>query len=212
MRRWVEALGAADEVVVCDVYLAREDADPAVTGALVAAAVPAAAGARRLRARTSPTSPAALVARARPGDLVLTLGAGDVTEVGPRVLALLAVRGDGLTADPAGSRSRAVDQATPRSRKRFARRQWRRRWLAWRYLLVGSLLVAGAARRRGLRASGSRRGSTSRRSTSAARRPSAPTTSGRAPRIDDGEPLARVDLDAPSARVGVAGGRQGRST
>ena len=35
-----EALGAADEVVVCDVYLAREDADPSVTGALVASAVP----------------------------------------------------------------------------------------------------------------------------------------------------------------------------
>ena len=34
------ALGAADEVVVLDVYLAREDADPAVTGALVADAVP----------------------------------------------------------------------------------------------------------------------------------------------------------------------------
>ena len=35
-----EALGAADEVVVLDVYLAREDADPEVTGALVAGAVP----------------------------------------------------------------------------------------------------------------------------------------------------------------------------
>ena len=34
------ALGAADEVVVLDVYLAREDADPDVTGALVADAVP----------------------------------------------------------------------------------------------------------------------------------------------------------------------------
>ena len=33
--------------------------------------------------------PAALVARARPGDLVLTLGAGSVTELGPQVLALL---------------------------------------------------------------------------------------------------------------------------
>ena len=28
-----------------------------------------------------------------------------------------------------------IDKATRRSRKRFARRQWRRRWLAWRYLL-----------------------------------------------------------------------------
>jgi UDP-N-acetylmuramate--alanine ligase len=31
-----------------------------------------------------------VVRRTRPGDLVLTLGAGDVTEVGPQVLALLA--------------------------------------------------------------------------------------------------------------------------
>ena len=34
-------------------------------------------------------APGELVARARPGDLVLTLGAGTVTEVGPRVLELL---------------------------------------------------------------------------------------------------------------------------
>ena len=33
-----------------------------------------------------------LVERARPGDLVLTLGAGDVTLVGPEVLELLAER------------------------------------------------------------------------------------------------------------------------
>ena len=37
-------------------------------------------------------TPAALVERARPGDLVLTLGAGDVTLVGPEVLELLAER------------------------------------------------------------------------------------------------------------------------
>lgn len=40
-----------------------------------------------------------------------------------------------------------VDAETLRSRKAFARRQWRRRWLAWRYvvvlLLVVVLLVAG---------------------------------------------------------------------
>ena len=39
-------------------------------------------------------TPAALVERARPGDLVLTLGAGDVTLVGPEVLELLAERED----------------------------------------------------------------------------------------------------------------------
>ena len=44
------ALGLADEVVVMDVYAAREDPEPGVSGRLVAAAVAAAARARGLRA------------------------------------------------------------------------------------------------------------------------------------------------------------------
>ena len=83
-----EALGAADEVLVLDVYLAREDADPEVTGALVADAVPLPPG-RVAFVPDFDAVPAALVDRARPGDLVLTLGAGNVTELGPRVLDLL---------------------------------------------------------------------------------------------------------------------------
>jgi UDP-N-acetylmuramate--alanine ligase len=82
------ALGAADDVVVTDVYLAREDRDVAVTGALVAAAVPLPPERVAFVADLDDV-PAELVARARPGDLVLTLGAGSVTELGPRVLALL---------------------------------------------------------------------------------------------------------------------------
>jgi UDP-N-acetylmuramate--alanine ligase len=82
------ALGAADEVVVLDVYLAREDPDASVTGALVADAVPLAEE-RVVFERDIEAVPAALAARARPGDLVLTLGAGNVTELGPRVLDLL---------------------------------------------------------------------------------------------------------------------------
>ena len=73
----------------CDVYLAREAADPAVTGALVADAVPLPATHVTFVPRLADVA-AELVSRARPGDLVLTLGAGDVTEVGPQVLALLA--------------------------------------------------------------------------------------------------------------------------
>jgi UDP-N-acetylmuramate--alanine ligase len=84
-----EALGAADEVVVLDVYLAREDADADVTGALVAAAVPLPP--ERVAFVPSFDDVAMeLAGRARPGDLVLTLGAGTVTEIGPRVLELLA--------------------------------------------------------------------------------------------------------------------------
>ncbi len=89
-----EALGGADEVVVTDVYLAREDADPEVTGALVADAVPL-PGERVAFVADLADVPAALVARARPGDLVLTLGAGDITDLGPQLLALLETRADG---------------------------------------------------------------------------------------------------------------------
>lgn len=86
-----EALGAADVVVVLDVYLAREDPEPGVDGALVAAHVPLAADAVRFVPDRDDV--AAVVAElAAPGDLVLTLGAGDVTRVGPDVLRLLTER------------------------------------------------------------------------------------------------------------------------
>jgi UDP-N-acetylmuramate--alanine ligase len=84
------ALGAADEVVVLDVYVAREEPDPAVTGRLVADAVPL-SGERVHYVPDLDDVAAELVRHARPGDLVLTLGAGSVTNVGPRVLALLEV-------------------------------------------------------------------------------------------------------------------------
>jgi UDP-N-acetylmuramate--alanine ligase len=85
-------LGAADEVVVMDVYVAREDPEPGVSGALVADAIPL----PRERVVFEPSWSATtghLVERARPGDVVLTLGAGDVTLLGPEVLAALAERG-----------------------------------------------------------------------------------------------------------------------
>ena len=87
-----EALGAADEVVVMDVYVAREDPEPGVDGGLVASHVPIDPAHVHFEPSWSKT-PALLVERARPGDLVLTLGAGDVTLVGPEVLDLLAERG-----------------------------------------------------------------------------------------------------------------------
>jgi UDP-N-acetylmuramate--alanine ligase len=85
------ALGAADLVVVCDIYLAREDPEEGVSGLQVAAAVPLPAE----QVRYAPTLDEAvsqLVELVRPGDLVLTLGAGDVTTVGPRLLEALRTR------------------------------------------------------------------------------------------------------------------------
>ncbi|MFC3690323.1 UDP-N-acetylmuramate--L-alanine ligase [Aquipuribacter hungaricus] len=75
------ALQEAGSVVVLDVYGAREDPEPGVDGALVADLVP---GARFVPDREEAL--AVLAAAARPGDLVLTVGAGDVTELGPRLL------------------------------------------------------------------------------------------------------------------------------
>jgi len=77
------ALGLADEAVVLDVYAAREDPEPGVTGGLVANAVPGG------RARFLPdrAQAAPLIARiAAPGDVVLTMGAGDITALGPQLV------------------------------------------------------------------------------------------------------------------------------
>ena len=86
------ALGLADEVVVLDVYAAREDPVPGVTGALVADAVPLPAD-RVLFAPDRSEVAGELARRARPGDLVITMGAGDVTALGPDILAALARTG-----------------------------------------------------------------------------------------------------------------------
>ena len=84
-----QALGLADEVVVMEVYAAGEDPVPGVTGASVAVAVPLPAA--QVRFEPSWTAvPGLLADRAQPGDLVLTLGAGDITAIGPEVLRLLA--------------------------------------------------------------------------------------------------------------------------
>src|SRR5262249_6038153 len=83
------ALGLADEVFVLDVYPAREDPEPGVTGELVASAVP---GGRAVFLPDRAAVPAAVAGTARPGDLVLTMGAGDVTALGPPIVAALGAR------------------------------------------------------------------------------------------------------------------------
>lgn len=81
-------LGRADVVVVMDVYGAREDPIPGVSGQLVADAARA-AGAEVLYVPSWSAVAPTVAGLVRPGDLVLTIGAGDVTMIGPEVLRLL---------------------------------------------------------------------------------------------------------------------------
>jgi UDP-N-acetylmuramate--alanine ligase len=82
---FAEALSLADEVVVLDVYGAREEPEPGVTGALIADAV-------TVPVHYEPAFDVAAGLAAglvKGNDLVVTMGAGDVTQLGPEILAEL---------------------------------------------------------------------------------------------------------------------------
>ncbi|MCU7822433.1 UDP-N-acetylmuramate--L-alanine ligase [Kitasatospora sp. DSM 101779] len=84
-----DALALADASVVLDIYPAREDPIPGVTSALIVDAARR-AGADVAAEHEFAAAPERLAALAKPGDLVLTMGAGDVTNLGPEILARLA--------------------------------------------------------------------------------------------------------------------------
>ncbi len=82
------ALDAADEVFILDVYGAREQPLAGVSGASVAEHV-------RVPVRYLPDFSAvaeAVAAAAGPGDVIVTMGAGDVTMLGPEIVTALRVR------------------------------------------------------------------------------------------------------------------------
>lgn len=91
-REFAAALDTADEVFVLDVYAAREQPLPGVSGATIAehVGVP-------VRYIADFSAVAETVAAAvRPGDVVVTMGAGDVTMLGPEIIAALDARADDL--------------------------------------------------------------------------------------------------------------------
>ncbi|WP_340375139.1 UDP-N-acetylmuramate--L-alanine ligase [Streptomyces sp. SS7] len=79
------SLALADASVVLDIYPAREDPVPGVTSALIIDAARA-AGADVTAVHDKDEVPSVIAGMAKPGDLVLTMGAGDVTDLGPRIL------------------------------------------------------------------------------------------------------------------------------
>ncbi len=85
---FADALSSADELFLADIYPSREQSIPGITSAIISGPLrskgrpPAWEGAR-------PAMAGALAAAARPGDVVITVGAGDVTLTARELLALL---------------------------------------------------------------------------------------------------------------------------
>jgi UDP-N-acetylmuramate--alanine ligase len=80
-------LAPADEIALLDIYGAREEPIPGVDSRLIA---------DRLAGRADVMSPDAAVewaaSIAKPGDVVLTIGAGDITVIAPHILERLGSR------------------------------------------------------------------------------------------------------------------------
>jgi len=80
------AFADADRVVVLPIYAASEEALPGITAELLAERIQ---GPRVQFAPDFATAVAAVCGEAREGDLILTLGAGSVSQLGPQILAAL---------------------------------------------------------------------------------------------------------------------------
>ena len=85
-REFADALSLADVVYLADIYPAREQPMPGVTSDLIGDAMAAQGRPPVWRGAVSALA-SALSGAVRAGDLVVTMGAGDVTRVGPALLA-----------------------------------------------------------------------------------------------------------------------------
>lgn len=84
-----QAFVDADELVVTDIYGSRETPVPGVTGKLVADAARARTGAHVRYVPRMGAVPAEIVGELEPGDLVVTLGAGDITVLPDELIRVL---------------------------------------------------------------------------------------------------------------------------
>lgn len=97
---FASALARADLVVLTDVYAAGESARPAGSVERLADAVRRASDRPVRRASTLDDAVSVAAGLARPGDLVLTIGAGSIGSVGDRILAAIRDRRSDETPPP----------------------------------------------------------------------------------------------------------------
>jgi UDP-N-acetylmuramate--alanine ligase len=86
-KEFAEVLAASDEVVLLDIYAAREDPEPGVTGELILSQF-----ADKQRIHYVPNwddAPAVAAKLASEGDFIMTMGCGDVYRMVPQLLEAL---------------------------------------------------------------------------------------------------------------------------
>jgi UDP-N-acetylmuramate--alanine ligase len=89
MEDFAGAFGDADALQVLDIYAASEQPIEGITGEVLAAAIQKKNGGRVMYASSMGEAVERLVADARPGEMILTLGAGSVSQAGPMLLEVL---------------------------------------------------------------------------------------------------------------------------
>ena len=104
MNAFGPSLAGADHVVLTDIYSAGEEPVPGVTVEALAAAVRKSTTAPVDVVRKIDDLAAALASAARPGDVVLTLGAGSIGSVPAKLVELLGAATKGTPFDGAQGR------------------------------------------------------------------------------------------------------------
>ena len=93
LREFGTALAGADEIVLTNIYSAGEERLPGVGVKELAEVVRSSTKAKVQVVEEVEEMASALVGVTRPGDLVLTLGAGSIGQVGPQIVDVLKKRG-----------------------------------------------------------------------------------------------------------------------
>lgn len=98
-REFAEVLKDADVLILADIYPAGERPITGVSADLISDGIRVLTGREPIRVHGGADAPGVIAPLLHPGDVLLTLGAGDVSQWGPSILAAF----EGLHSAPAGS-------------------------------------------------------------------------------------------------------------
>ncbi len=92
MDDFAAAFGDADTLIVLDIYAASEPPIEGITAEILAQRIKEVSGREAHYAASFPDAMQTVVAAAQEGDMILTLGAGSVSQLGPQILESLEMR------------------------------------------------------------------------------------------------------------------------